>query len=151
MLNRLNGWQRLWVVVTLFLGVSIAIKAAQEREFPTADEVRQSWKTIADRQVPSMTVSPELLGKCSAKGEGTENPYEGMLRCVEEHRVPPSEEDKEKHRKLLALADEEIRDSLLTRQIQFIAIPLGAWVITSALLYLAGLVVAWIVRGFRKA
>lgn len=154
----LNGWQRLWVLAALLYGLLVLGVAALD--FPKRESIEYFWASrvistveeaiagnlkIASYQV-RLRESPEFRGKSDMqiaedfskrayelKKEGNTSAYElNGAQLVKEHNERRARELEE----------------LPARQAKFIGWALAAWVVPLVALYLFGMLVAWVIRGF---
>jgi hypothetical protein len=129
----LNGWQRLWIVVTVVLGVAVASRAVDR--FPTEADVDQSYQQEMSRleEIKNEILHPpedKLRKMLSRAGEYT-------IKSVIDAKVDAG-------RKY-----EASLKSLPSRQSTIVVQALIFWVAASGLLYGAGLTLIWVIRGFR--
>ncbi|WP_397454685.1 hypothetical protein AB3472_20095 [Pseudomonas lurida] len=132
-MERLNGWQRLWVIVGFLLAVGAVIVAFNAIE--TESHLMDGNKL--DHAVHDMEIDTIQQRNAGIKPR---NIYEQSSRTV-------------------AQAEERIRDidwkykqdlqELPAKQFTHIAILAGVWLGTCVSLYVMGWLIGWVIRGFR--
>jgi hypothetical protein len=129
----LNGWQRLWVVTTVVLGVAIASKAASD--FPTEASVDQSYEHEM-RQLHE--IESDIL-------HPPEDKYRKMMSRAGDYTIKSVKDS-------MVDAGREYEaslKSLSSRQSAMIVQAVILWGVASSLIYGAGLTLVWVIRGFR--
>ena len=146
-MNRLNGWQRLWVVATVLGFISFGLV------YPFIETGRSYMGTFSFRNGIAADISG---GRCAAY-------LRQPLTRLSELGEPPFSADGGNcwhiyvHRsssKVEAPFTLEAYDSYRTRErwkdyFLGVAVFGGLWLILSLLAYGAGLIIGWVVRGFR--
>lgn len=132
MFNKLNGWQRLWVLVSILLLIALAFIAYRERprsldEFPaTCDEIANrlmsEWEKNNFKTPKTQEESNHYYKTAPFKME-TLYLYPEFRACAEK--------------------------ALLYQQITFVIKVLSVWIATIAFIYGTGISVAWVRGGFR--
>ena len=132
-MERLNGWQRLWVVTSLLIGIVIAVMVATH--LPTEqDEAERHGYAIKG-----------LKDQITRVVENKKNATMRELDLADGRTV-------ENINLRIALENYEYRastETLTTRQLQEIGYGLAFWLGISGTLYVIGYAVKWIYRGFR--
>lgn len=132
-MERLNGWQRLWVVTSLLIGIVIAVMVATH--LPTEhEETERHGYAIKG-----------LKDQITRVVENTKNATMRELDLADGRTV-------ENINLRIALENYEYRTSvetLTSRQMQGIGYGLAFWLGISGALYVIGYAVKWIYRGFR--
>jgi hypothetical protein len=138
---KLNGWQRLWVVLSIIYfvivaGFSFALWPAESNienswayslidktKDPNdyAYQIRDAYKDISDK---------ELIRRINAKYSSNQN-YKEILNTIN-------------------LKYQSELQSLWKEQFKAIAIALMAWLLPIAIVYLLGLSFGWIYKGFKN-
>jgi hypothetical protein len=137
MLNKLNGWQRLWVVVSIAMGIVLAFYAFLQFQTPSkhidfrpdeppadcaqiARQVEEEWRKSHPREI----LDPDLLSDIH---------YSNLeyKTCADK-----------------AVRQEEIKWNREFK-VKFVVNLFLAWIATSAFIYGAGFSVAWVRGGFR--
>lgn len=129
----MNGWQRLWVLVSFLLGVGTAVIGYGSME--TESELTTWYK--ADLVMRDMEI--ENIKRRDAGIKST-NKYEQS-----DHTVPEVEA-------IIKKVTERYRqdlEQLPAKQLKHGATYLGGWLGACAFIYLAGMMLNWVYRGFR--
>lgn len=130
---RLNGWQRLWLVAVVIAGFATLFAALHfwvDRDEMTAFHTAQ-MEAMSDKNVGSIH---SLMGA-----------------------APMSEDARKQKLKELAAKryDEQMRfqlemDAYSSTKIIYIVTHIVIWIAFSGMLYLVGLLFAWVARGFKS-
>jgi hypothetical protein len=131
-LGNLNGWQRLWVVVSILAGLAVAIMSAS------------NWPQGPCGAVECETLALQFGGQV-IQSEGTYSivTKDGIkLYGVPEHLPADAPELKAKVTEIRAAASRAKIDHVLTS--------LGLWLAVVCGTYALGWSVAWVRRGFRN-
>ncbi|SET43926.1 hypothetical protein SAMN05216197_11386 [Pseudomonas graminis] len=133
----LNGWQRLWVVVCVVMLVGM-VSLAASRNFPTAERIESSYAFSRYMHDNNLAC---LENEAANARAGIVAPISICQRS-----------DPADVRKVFAedtASYEYRRAHVLTLQLQSGGGIIVGWLLVCAALYLLGLILAWIVRGFR--
>lgn len=133
---RLNGWQRLWVVSSLLMGLYLA--CIEARVYP--DMAPVAVESFQD--VDTFEASMQL---CDAF-KNVATPAQ-RAACREKFVKPAPERYMARENYRLRVAAYQ---SLGHERRQFVGLVLMIWLTTCAALYAGGWLVAWVARGFRK-
>lgn len=132
-MERLNGWQRLWVLVSCLLGAVAAVLIVDgietERQLTTwykADKVMQSME-IEHIQKKDAGIEPRSI-------------YDTSDKTVAEVDERSKETDQRYQRDLLDLPG---------KQFKHVATGIGIWLGLCVSLYVMGWLIGWVIRGFR--
>ena len=149
-MKRLNGWQRLFVVAASLWLVAVAVWTVHI--LPKADDWRRTWRAFAEAEVPAMRhMSGGPWCDYRAASAPGENPYQVMMECDAATAKDVPEADRKHYMEVISKGEAAIQDELPAAQWGLAGGMFLWWLIPSLLLYVAGLVVAWVVRGFRKS
>lgn len=144
---RLNGWQRLWVVLAAVWLLALAWQFF--RLVPGEDSARRNARYKALSEIRA-TDFGKLVDCMTQLGEPTYDLDAPLYqRCDEQSRGLSAAESVKLRQRIEELLPQTKRD-LLGVQLQFAALHIGAWVASVALLYGMGWVAAWVRRGFRR-
>lgn len=148
-MSKLHGWQRLWVVLSVLWVLAMAFKATADP--PSKERDRDFWLNSALLEVPEMKVKPWDTYACRDKidKEKHANPYLAQLEC-EQASVNPTKEVKDRFDLAILRGEKDIADSYPEKYIHYYGVWAAICFVPVILLYAAGWVVAWVVRGFRK-
>lgn len=159
MILRLNGWQRLWIVVAvLYLPVAVTVVAAR---LPTRSQIYSSWADatlqvageelrranqhqwqdweLRERLFPKLTAE-ELVQKITDGARKTDlNDPTNKVRASYKEEILRLEST---YRPRL--------DALSTERAKLVGWGVLGWAGPLAILYGFGLAVGWVVRGFRQ-
>jgi len=133
----MNGWQRMWVFICVVLLIVMASFAAT-LNFPTAERIESYY---AFDQYMYDTNLKCLETEAARRNAGINLP---VSACTLDDPLAVKSKFAEDTARY-----EYRRDNLLTVQLQSMGWIIAGWVIVCVALYLLGLVLAWIVRGFR--
>ncbi len=143
MLGRLNGWQRLWIIASAaWIG---AVGYIEWDQFPTRD--RLLWPAqSAQLKLTEKTLdeASEILDKCARANGG---------RCPQEQMGPYTQTVAEGRRlgdEIVSDAMKRIDGSLVETQIRAGFVVVAEALLPAVGLYVAGLLAAWVRRGFRS-
>ena len=146
MFKRLNGWQRVWVVVTILYLVPVCVVAIDS--FPKARDyartrIHDSIEAVG-RHMETTTAGYTFEGAYAVRqkyyGGLSDEEIIDRLNAKFKGKVDFSRIELEYLRKL---------DGLRGEQAKVIGYAFMWWLIPSSCLYLLGLAVAWVIRGFR--
>lgn len=148
---KLGGWMRTWIVLSVLLGVFVALIAYDGR--PTRDRIVREWygaasEVIAEKitAAEDQYVPPDKVRDAYFNASEREN-----LERLKKFETAPSEKAK------LFSADvgrinqlhEKKLESLPRSAAIYWAQVFGWWLAICALLFLAGWTIGWVIRGFR--
>ncbi|WP_448124788.1 hypothetical protein [Pseudomonas veronii] len=132
-MERLNGWQRLWVMVSFLLGVGTVIvifnTIETESHLTTGNKVDHA---IYDMEIDNIQQRDA--------GIKPRNIYEQSSRTVAQVEERIKDTDRQ--------YKQDLRD-LPAKQFTHIAIWTGVWLGTCVSLYVMGWLIGWVIRGFR--
>jgi hypothetical protein len=146
-LHRLNGWQRLYLLVAvLWLPGAIFLAG---RDFPT--EVQ--WRAVASRQSYALMQEEEAEAK-KVDQHCRDMPSDEMLKsfqcykdtALERRNVKTNYSDLRKH--LNTELERRIEEELATEQFKSIGKSAALWIVPLVLLYLLGMAIGWVRKGF---
>lgn len=148
---KLGGWVRLWIVLSVVLGALVSLIAFEGR--PTRERIVNGWYQSASSLIAEKVATAENQHLSSyevrdAYFSGSER--ENISR-LKEFANSPSEQAKLFSVELghINRSYEQQLDALRRSTTIYWVQALGWWLALSALLFLAGWTVGWIVRGFR--
>lgn len=179
-LNKLNGWQRLWVMLAILWLPPVVIWAyndwpnaytatvagcvfSDELFSPAIEKIlndelsawRQElasgigpWTEYAKPREQHFYTLDEFAGIPGWKGDPIGEPKWARAPLVEDY-CPTLMARLERSGRANELRQAR-NDDLLTRRLKFFATTLAIWVIPLVAVYLLGVAVAWIIRGFRS-
>ena len=129
---RLNGWQRLWVVVSVItLGLTLGVVGLiwPERDDRVLSDLRspacKAWRELPSGFVPD--TPPEWREECYS------------LRSVLYYQ------------KINLSSEEDYRRYLVRARVKTVFLALSSWVAAVVVLYVFGWSIGWVARGFSKA
>jgi hypothetical protein len=138
---KLNGWQRLWVVLSIIYFVIVV--GFSFASWPTESNIENSWVySLIDktkdpndyayqiRDAYQDISDKELIRRINAKYSSNQN-YKEILNTIN-------------------LKYQSELQSLWKEQFKTIAIALMAWLLPIAIVYLLGLSFGWIYKGFKN-
>lgn len=131
MMNRLNGWQRLWVVTSILLGIVVACKVASE--FPLIDPA-----IMADIRSPEskwLREMPEGFKLDKYPEQGTPCRSFAIFRFHHTAQVQTVDQYKGFVRK---------QQTIMVLQV------VAVWLISIFAVYILGWAIGWIIKGFKK-
>jgi hypothetical protein len=129
----MNGWQRLWVLASFLLGVGTAVMCYGSMK--TESGLTTSYKT--DLVMRDMEI--ENIKRRDAGVKST-NKYEQSDRTVAEVEASINKVT-ERYRQDL--------EQLPANQLKHVSLYLGGWLGACAFIYLVGMMLNWVYRGFR--
>lgn len=132
-MKRLNGWQRLWVVVSGALAVAAIAFGLQKFEMESQIDQNYQWKVEHLKEIRRALLNP--------KPNETKNKYsyaENWTVDGVEDEISAAGIQYEKDLKMLP-----------SEQTKAVLVPLILWLLASGILYLIGWAIGWIYRGFR--
>lgn len=129
---RLNGWQRLWIV--LFVGWTVLVALFSYYSFPARRWAlpSQEWINAASDRA---SASHEELKTFHIEGLVTNIPFPKSLGNDE----------------IVRQLDEEVSRVLDAQRRDWLEVTIGLWLVPFALLYAIGWSIGWIRRGFARA
>jgi len=139
---RLNGWQRLWCVLSVVLAVVIGRDAYLH--VPTADKIRRDAALEALRTSPDSPIPPfpDQVAACK-RNAGTD---------IERKKCDPpapTPEETAAYDREIQIGEDHIKNGLRTEQFQQLAEAGALWLLVVIAIYAAGWTVGWVFRGFR--
>lgn len=132
-MERLNGWQRLWVLVSFLLGVGVVIVIFNTIE--TENYLMTRYKV--DLALHDMEIDTIQQRDAGIK---TRNVYEHSSRTVAQVEERIKDTDRQYKQDL---------QELPVKQFMHITIWVGVWLGTCTSLYGMGWLIGWVIRGFR--
>lgn len=132
-MERLNGWQRLWVLVSCLLGVVAVVLIADTME--TENQITTWYQ--ADKAMQSMEI--ERIQKREA-GIEPRSIYDTSDLTVAQVDKRSKETDQRYQRNLLDLPG---------KQFKHVATGVGIWLSICVSFYVTGWLIGWVYRGFR--
>lgn len=132
-MERLNGWQRLWVMVSFLLGVGTVIIVFNTIE--TESHLMTRYKV--DLALHGMEIDAIQQRDAGIKPR---NVYEHSSRTVAQVEERIKDTDRQYKQDL---------QELPAKQFTHIAIWAGVWLGTCISLYVMGWLIGWVIRGFR--
>lgn len=139
-LNRLNGWHRLWIVITILYSIIILPMIATS--IPKESDITKQWSyELIDR---ARVFHPELNNLLDFEIRDMNKNYSDIQYIRAVHR---------QYKNLVSFSDidtkfKEQLDHLYIDQAQFIGIGFIIWLLPVIVLYLFGWSIGWIYRGF---
>jgi len=155
-LQKTNGWQRLWIIVTgiWFFGVSFTVA----RDYPTEGKLHDSLYSRVEQFLPFVAADPKTISEyCDKKFPlGSENTSEfaenfvGRTECYKTNRYKEVNSEHDKQRGKL-MQEYEQKDNEILPALQAKAIGYGflLWITPALLLYGFGLAIVWVRKGFK--
>ena len=144
-MRHLNGWQRLWVIACV--GVGVVCGVGLKREFPTEAERHELWIGAANVAYPEVEAYGDKIIPCVV--EDVRGNKAAADACAAQ--IPkPSASATAAHKAVVDKGDEDTRQTIRASQVEAILTWIGAWLGVCTALYAAGWVVAWVVRGFKQ-
>ena len=149
---RLGGWMRIWIVLSILLGIFIVLLAYDSR--PTRERIINDWyqsasDVIAEKisDAEDRYVSPSEVRDAYVTASEQEN-----IKRLKKWETSPSENAKIFSNDIgrINRSHEQKLQSLAGDTAIFWTKTIGLWLAISALLFLAGWTVGWVVRGFRS-
>lgn len=147
MIKYFNGWQRLWLVVVAMYLVPVVFLTIDALPTASAYSTTRVLDTIefAGRQMESSKPGYTFEGSHAVRekyySDLTDEQIIERVHAKFKDRIDFSKIESEYKRRL---------DNLYAEQIKVVGSSLLWWIIPSALLYLFGVAVAWVIRGFRR-
>lgn len=136
--NKLNGWQRIWVMGVVLWGISFAvfqIIVLQEGGDLEPREKLELRRELA--QIESRLTEPT----------DSSSPPSGLILDQPDRVIQPGETDQQRAREIQSRLDAD--QSLLRRQVAVIGLRFSIWLAALLALYALGWAIAWLRRGFR--
>ena len=146
--SKLNGWRRLWLVVSI---IALAATFFYISTFiPTGAKLRnearlltQSLHNDHDRELK------EISDHCHSVAKDDILKLFECFKLNNQFKENLHHQFKELSQQIFEQTEKQIEETLLYNQVQFIFKTLGLWAIFSSALYVLGVLVAWIIFGFR--
>ncbi|MFX1678035.1 hypothetical protein PV762_02280 [Mitsuaria sp. CC2] len=141
---KLNGWQRLWVVLSaVWLAFTLV---GFSKEVPGDQSARRN----AEAQATSELRAPDQKRALDCILERGPLPnYDEHVACeIKSRDLTPAEQRSLQQR--IAELLPEAKSALRGTQVQMLAAFLGLWLVGILLLYGLGWIAAWVVRGFKQ-
>lgn len=162
MLKHLNGWQRLFVVISCAWLVVVGLGTFQQ--WPDSSSVMAKWYRKADRESPTMAawkqkqrngpIDFDNFTTCPPAVAGINVPGQGPWCDYQKHRADPMPDaEAALYRATVALGEAERPSALAKLYSLFLLGRLLLWVVPLLVAYfgswLAFSTARWVVRGFR--
>jgi hypothetical protein len=138
----MNGWQRIWVVISLFWLAITCLSAWDER--PTADKITHSW-AIASLELVKDHDKSLTQSTWSIRAAYDDLSDKEFLDLLQKSQKSAQIDFSEINAKYLAK-----NKNLFTKQVMSFLGDIGSWFAFIVILYLCGFSVGWIARGFRN-
>lgn len=132
-MERLNGWQRLWVLVSFLLGVVTTVLIVDGIE--TESQLTTWYK--ADKVMQSMEIEHIQKREAGIEPRSIYDTSDKTVAQVDERR---KETDQRYQRDLMDLPG---------NQFKHVVTGIGIWLGMCVSLYVMGWVIGWVIRGFR--
>lgn len=149
LLCRLNGWQRLWLVISaIALGASVLyIYTFIPTEVELREEARLQIESLrTDRDLELRKISDH----CHSIAKNDPHDLFNCLKANNQFQENLHNQFKEHRQQILDQSEKQIAEILPYNRAHFISITLGTWALLSSALYVTGILAAWIKLGFRK-
>ena len=159
-LERLNGWQRLWVVVTAVYGLAVGVFTVSL--LPTDSEVTSLWASAALGELAGdigKSLNKDVSVWDLKESESFKNKTDKEIaEKITENAKNINQDDPDKKnlasfRKNILFIERDYQERLenvLKEQLKVIGIALLAWLLPASGLYILGYAAAWVYRGFRQ-
>ncbi len=148
-MKKLNGWQRLWIlVVCIYLLLVIFVSWSS---FPQKSPILQDWAIavleLEKRYDPSITNldSWRIRFKYSEKGITDEQ----FIKKLKENSAQKSSQYKLDFQAIEKQYRKKM-DDLYSKRIEHIGNSILFWVLPSIFLYFLGVAIGWVYKGFRS-
>lgn len=130
----MNGWRRLWIVCCL--GLVLAPVYVYRTYIPSDEKLNRDHQQYVERQLGEIKIIEEPV-------QGSNRIIRDVLmRTPVSERLARIEESNAQHAEFMAKVSKQ--RPLTIAQLA------GAWLVLCGLLYLIGLTIAWVIRGFQK-
>ena len=141
-MGKLNGWQRLWIVVAVIYLVVVCVTTFSL--MPNESEIKRSWASDIIDFVKTHDKSSQHLSTWEILNAYSDLRYEEIIKRMKKKysTFEYMEIDKKYEDKLANLGWERTK----VASIGFLF-----WLVPVILAYVLGLAVGWIYRGFREA
>lgn len=140
---RLNGWQRLWVVLSCVWLAFALVQFAKSVPGEETAKRNAEAKATAELRAPDKQKSLDCLLE-----RGPLPSYDDYVACdVKARDLSPAEQVALRQR-IVALLPEAKAD-LRSAQLEMLGFYLLIWFVIVLLMYAMGWIAAWVVRGFR--
>jgi hypothetical protein len=159
MKQRLNGWQRIFVVISCLWLLLVAVDTCMA--WPESQKVMNKWYRKADRESPTIQAWKRqqgdkipVPGECAPAVPGLTRPEDGPWCDYQVHQPSPlSGPEAEQYRATIARGEAERGFALLKQDGLFLLSRVLLWIGPLLILYFGtwGMFCTgrWIVRGFR--
>ena len=156
-MKRLNGWQRLWIVISVLLVIPSALVV--RRSLKSQKDIYGHWLANLSIEVVlkdpyykrnKITIAHNLTNSNLETLEGLQ---EAVLILNDRHSQKKAAKTEYEYIDLSEINVrylEELRSLSEVRKKQFIIRTPIAWILSACSLYLIGLVIAWIRKGFKS-
>lgn len=130
----MNGWRRLWIVCCVAL--AIAPVYVYRMYVPSDEKLHQDHQKYVEEQLAEIKIIEEPLQSSNRIIRDV------LMRTPVSERLARIEESNAQHAEFMAKVSKQ-------RPLTIVQLA-GAWIVVCGLLYLAGLIIAWIASGFKK-
>ena len=149
-MKRLNGWQRLWVLLSLIYSIPVAVVALLQ--FPTTNESYHTddfYRELRKESLSKLVISPS---KSKSGGSFIDPDDIGtQVEMPNGHLLPFKKGVTDDEMRTVAREYHSITErATLNRRLRIVGYSLLAWITPCVALYLVGVGIAWVRRGFRS-
>lgn len=156
---RLNGWQRLWIVVAILY--AFLVLAIATTEYPNRSRIDDAWARQVIATIESAIASELKIGyvnvrdKDDFRNKSDIEIAERFSKGAYEIRKDGDATSYQIHAAQLVKELNEKRthdlEGLPTERAKFLGIAFLSWAIPLLAIYLIGVMVAWVIRGFKAS
>jgi hypothetical protein len=140
--RRLNGWQRLWVLICVIYLIVVSLVCYVE--MPKKSSIFDKWAydmiEVVKRNDPQLKDSPTWLIKSAYEDINDEEIIQRIRNKFENYKSEFQKIDKRYKKQL---------DALPSKKLKTLGVFFLFWIIPSILLYLFGWSIGWVYKGFR--
>jgi hypothetical protein len=153
-IHKMNGWQRLWVLLATLYLVPVAIFTIPE--LPTESSIRREWAhdlLEALRRHDLIPGSTSDYRREVFKDANDEEVIDKVRKAVSRMREEAKEKEFAVLENEIGTLEKQYQDrlsGLLLRQLGIIGMGVLFWLIPAIFLYLVGVGVGWVYRGFKE-
>lgn len=152
-MGKLNGWQRLWVVFTLLLGLLTG--GILTGDYPTQERIYQQWSFAGVREVQEdhKTLTGEYATHDQIRNGRSDIEIVNALKEGPAKLLTENDQATKVFREALLKINAEYESELAklpSEQFSLVIRYLGGWLAASLSLYIFGWLLAWVRKGFRK-
>lgn len=149
--ERLNGWQRLWIVLAVVWLIGASAFAVMQ--FPTEQKWRAAWRLHTYERTKELQQPVAEIEEHCRKSSSEANYILDFSKCMDASRLQYQNAKthyKDQTKWLYDEGERRVGEDLPREQLKTIGFSIALWIVPLLALYALGLGVAWVRKGFSR-